>query len=65
MSDVVPKAYYDEDQKAYFISVTTCVNLVSDTPTSSDTTLMIAVTVEELVLSFGQVSFFFVFFFKL
>ena len=30
ISDVTPKAYYDEDQAAYFVSVTTCVKLVTD-----------------------------------
>ena len=33
ISDVVPKTYYDQKEEAYLVSITVCVNVVSE-PTS-------------------------------
>ena len=30
VSDIIPKAYYDEEQMSYFISITTCLQVLSE-----------------------------------
>ena len=44
VSDVVPKTFYDEDKKSYFISVTACVQVLS-VPTAELTVTIDAISI--------------------
>ena len=56
ISDVTPKTYYDEDQAAYFVSVTTCVKLVTDISAASKPSLAVTATLDVIQVAADGVS---------
>jgi len=46
ITDVVPKAYYDDDMEAYYLSIKACVTLLVNT-TATNLELAIIATVDD------------------